>query len=83
MQCCNFSFYNLKWTDTSRKLSEMKLVQTRLRNGLCDETLDEAMRMSIEGSETLKHPHLPPTCFKLLLFSSVCDTKCSDKLRFQ
>ena len=32
----------------------MKLVKTRLRNRLCDETLDEAMRMSIiKGSETL------------------------------
>ena len=38
----------------SRSLSEMKLVKARLRiNRLCDETLDEAMRVSTEGPETL------------------------------
>ena len=31
-----------------QKLSEMKLSETRLRNILCDETLDEAMMVSIE-----------------------------------
>ena len=32
----------------------MKIVKTRLKNIiLCDKTLDEAMRVSIEGPETL------------------------------
>ena len=41
-----FSFYKLKCT-----LPEalVKLVKKRLRNRLCDKTLDEAMRTSIKG----------------------------------
>ena len=37
----------------SRSFSEMKQVKTRLRNRLCDETLDEAIKVSIECPETL------------------------------
>ena len=44
--CCTLSA-------TSKSFSEiMKLVKTRLRNRLCDETLDKAMRVSSEGPET-------------------------------
>ena len=39
---------------TSKSFSKMKLVKTRLRNRLCAETLDEAMRPSIERPKTLK-----------------------------
>lgn len=41
-----------------RSFSDMKLIKTRLRNRLGDETLDQAMRVSIEGPETLKEEHL-------------------------
>ena len=37
----------------SRSFNEMKLVKTTLRNRFCDETLDEAMRVNIDRSETL------------------------------
>ena len=41
-----------------RSFSDMKLVKTRLRNRLGDETLDQAMRVSIEGQETLEDEQL-------------------------
>ena len=62
MQCCNFSLYKLKCI-FSRSFSEMKLVKTRLRNRLCDKTLDETMRLIIEGPETLMYEDLDTMTF--------------------
>ena len=36
----------------------LKLVKTRLKNRLCDETLDKAMRVNCEGPETLMDEYL-------------------------
>ena len=41
-----------------RSFSDMKLIKTRLRNRLGDQTLDHAMRVCIEGPETLSSTDL-------------------------
>ncbi len=41
-----------------RSFSNMKLVKTRLRNQLSDNTLDQAMRVCIEGPERLSNESL-------------------------
>ena len=41
-----------------RSFSQMKLVKTRLRNHLGDETLDMLMKISIEGPKTLEDEKL-------------------------
>ncbi len=41
-----------------RSFSDMKLVKTRLRSRLSEETLDQAMRVCIEGPEKLSYREL-------------------------
>ena len=41
-----------------RSFSNMKLVKTRLRNQIGDDTLDQAMRVCIEGPERLSNESL-------------------------
>ena len=41
-----------------RSFSDMKLVKTKLRNHLEDTSLDQAVRVSIEGPETLDNENL-------------------------
>lgn len=41
-----------------RSFSDMKLIKTRLRNRLGEESLDQTMRISIEGPDTLNDDEL-------------------------
>ena len=41
-----------------RSFSDMKLIKTRLRNRLGEESLDQTMRICIEGPDTLNNDEL-------------------------
>jgi len=53
MVCCPIQLTNLLF-----RFSDMKLVKTRLRNCLGDTSLDQAMRVRIDGPETLENENL-------------------------